>query len=76
MNLVNGSIFMCDLEGRITYWNQGAQRIYGWTKEEVLGQVAHDLLKTKSLQSLDEIRAQFWRQKTGKANSCTPGGLS
>lgn len=59
MDLVDGCISMRDLEDRITYWNRGAERIYGWTKEEVLGQVAHDLLKTKSLQSFEEIRTQF-----------------
>ncbi len=53
------SIFMRDLEDRITHWNRGAERIYGWTKEEVLGQVTHDLLKSKSFQSFDDIRAQF-----------------
>jgi PAS domain S-box-containing protein len=60
MDLVNDSIFMRDLEDRITYWNQGAQRVYGWTKEEVLGRViTYDLLKTESSASLEEIRAQL-----------------
>lgn len=32
---------------RITYWNAGAQRIYGFSREEALGQVSADLLQTK-----------------------------
>lgn len=27
-----------DLAGRVTYWNKAAERIYGYTKEEMLGQ--------------------------------------
>ncbi len=32
------AIFMLDPEGRILSWNAGAQRIYGYTQEEILGQ--------------------------------------
>jgi PAS domain S-box-containing protein len=31
---------------RITFWNQGATRRYGWTRDEALGAVAHTLLGT------------------------------
>ena len=47
MNIVNDSVVMRDLEDRITYWNQGAQQIYGWSAPQVLGKVTHDLLKTQ-----------------------------
>ncbi len=32
------ALFMLDLEGRVVSWNPGAQRIYGSSAEEVLGQ--------------------------------------
>jgi diguanylate cyclase (GGDEF)-like protein/PAS domain S-box-containing protein len=40
------AVFMWKLGGEITYWNQGAERIYGWSKEEALGRISHELLNT------------------------------
>ncbi|HEY6189198.1 MAG TPA: PAS domain S-box protein [Pyrinomonadaceae bacterium] len=38
------AILVRDLAGRILFWNKSAERIYGWTQEEVLGKRAGDLL--------------------------------
>jgi two-component system, cell cycle sensor histidine kinase and response regulator CckA len=32
------AVFMMDSEGRVTLWNRGAERIWGYPNEEVLGQ--------------------------------------
>ncbi|MCB1980000.1 MAG: EAL domain-containing protein [Burkholderiaceae bacterium] len=32
------AIIVRDLDHRVTYWNQGAERLYGWSAEEILGQ--------------------------------------
>ena len=34
------AVIATDLEGRITRWNAGATRIFGWTEEEMVGQTA------------------------------------
>lgn len=34
------------MNGVLKYWNRGAQELYGWTAEEAIGNVTHDLLKT------------------------------
>jgi PAS domain S-box-containing protein len=31
------AIIAGDLDHRITYWNKGAERLYGWTAEEIIG---------------------------------------
>src|SRR5271165_4430099 len=59
LDLANDSIFIRDTEDCITYWNQGAQRLYGWSKEEAIGNVTHTLLKTQHPQSLHNINAQL-----------------
>lgn len=50
-------VIICDPESRITYWNSGAERLYGFTKEEAVGRTSHDLLQTRfpvSAQATDE----------------------
>jgi len=38
LDSVRESIIATDLEGRVTYWGKGAQALYGYSAEEVLGQ--------------------------------------
>lgn len=38
------AIAVLDLDGRLLFWNKGAERIYGWTATEVLGQRVEDLV--------------------------------
>ncbi|MCX8118882.1 MAG: PAS domain S-box protein [Desulfobacterota bacterium] len=38
------AISVVDLEGKILYWNEGAEQIYGYRKEEALGKRLSDLL--------------------------------
>src|SRR5215218_7971253 len=49
------AVFTWSSGGRIIYWNEGAQRLYGWSKEEAVGQISHDLLKTIHPFSLAEL---------------------
>jgi PAS domain S-box-containing protein len=38
------AISVVDLEGKVLYWNEGAERIYGYQKEEVMGKRLSDFL--------------------------------
>jgi PAS domain S-box-containing protein len=35
--IVDYAIFMLDLEGRVVFWNRGAERMKGYTAEEIIG---------------------------------------
>ena len=47
-----------DEDGTIRYWSKEAQRIYGWTPQEVLGARTHNLFKTKFPTSLTRIEKE------------------
>ena len=42
LDLASDAIMVCDLEGRIQYWNHNAQRIYGWTAPQAVGGLASE----------------------------------
>src|SRR3954447_12074460 len=50
-------VLIRNLAGEIVFWNTGAQRMYGWQKEEALGRVSHKLLQTVHPEPPEEIKA-------------------
>ena len=56
LDLANDTIMVRDLNDTITYWNQGAQRLYGFSSEEAVSQCIHNLLNTEFPQPLKEIK--------------------
>lgn len=59
IDLANDTIAIRDLSNKITYWNTGAQKLYGWTKEEAIGENVHTLLQTHFLVSSAAIDQQL-----------------
>jgi PAS domain S-box-containing protein len=47
LDLTHDAIFVRDRNDVITYWNAGAEKLYGWPRKEALGRKANALLKTK-----------------------------
>jgi PAS domain S-box-containing protein len=65
LDLTHDAIFVRSNDSRVLYWNRGAERLYGWTKEEARDKTTHSLLQTEFPIPLPEILSQavstgFW----------------
>ena len=61
LELAHDAIFVWDPDGRITYWNAGAERTYGFTRAEAIGRTGHQLLHTEFTEPLADITATMSR---------------
>jgi PAS domain S-box-containing protein len=61
LELTHDTIFVRDMDDVITYWNRGAQELYGWPAEKAIGRVSHQLLQTVYPVPLDNLRAELMR---------------
>src|SRR6187551_3346848 len=58
METVNLGVFLTrDRDGTIRFWSEGCARLYGWTAEDAVGRVSHDLLRTQFPVPLSKIEA-------------------
>ncbi|MBD2448680.1 PAS domain S-box protein [Nostoc sp. FACHB-152] len=53
LELTYEAIIVRDQQGAITYWNRGAETMYGWQREEAIGRVTHSLLQTQTPAGID-----------------------
>lgn len=53
IDISTDGIFVCDLKNRILFWNQGAERLYGWRADEILKKKANKLFYKKSSSQLE-----------------------
>ncbi len=56
LDLANDAVLVRDADNRLTYWNKGAERLYGWTSGEALGKSAPELFRTEFPVPLSDIR--------------------
>ena len=59
LDLTHDTVFVRDANNVITFWNRGAERLYGWTREEAVGQVSHHLMQTIFPAPLEKITAEL-----------------
>ncbi len=64
MDHVGQAVMMIDANGKICFWNKAAEKLYGWTKEEVFGRHIVDLSIEDS--SREEVESDLKRLVAGE----------
>jgi two-component system sensor kinase FixL len=64
LDLTHDAIFVRDTNDVITYWNHAAEELYGWTKQEAVGKVSHQLMQTIFPAPVEEVSAEL--RRTGR----------
>lgn len=78
LDLAHDAVLFRGLDGRILFWNRGAKDLYGWTVEEAVGKISHDLLQTKFPEPLEKIEVviQETREWEGELKHISREGRS
>ena len=50
------AITVCDMDDSVVYWNKGAENLYGWTEQEMVGHNLHEKLHPEITQELSDAR--------------------
>ena len=59
IELAHDAILMRDSVSRVTFWNKGAEELYGWSSQKALGRISHTLLRTRFPGSRAEVDASL-----------------
>ncbi|MGK7949032.1 MAG: PAS domain S-box protein [Xenococcaceae cyanobacterium] len=57
IDIASDAIFVRDLSNRILFWSRGAERMSGWTKEEIINRVAQEIFDRESSSQLEQALA-------------------
>src|SRR5215469_1890367 len=58
LELAHDAIIVRGPTDEVTFWSRGAEETYGWTREEALGRVTHELLRTDFPKPLAELMGE------------------
>ena len=61
LDLTHDTVFVRDARDLITFWNRGAQELYGWTATEAVGRMTRELLQPQFPVPLADILAELHR---------------
>ncbi len=66
LELATEAIMVRDMRGTLLFWNSGAEALYGWRREEILGKSIHQVLKTRFPKDFRDVEHAL--AQTGKWN--------
>jgi PAS domain S-box-containing protein len=58
--LDSAQVFVRDMESRVVFWPRGAEKLYGFTTQEALGILSHDLFHTQFPEPLEVIEKKLF----------------
>ena len=66
LDLSREAILVWEFRGAIEFWNEGATKLYGYSREDVIGKVSHELLATTHPKGIRAVlveleRSGHWR---------------
>ena len=59
LDMAAAPVIMCDEDDQITYWNKGAEAVYGWNEHEAMGQHITELLHSVLPEPIQNIKTQL-----------------
>jgi PAS domain S-box-containing protein len=68
LELATEAILVRDLNGLLLFWNSGAEALYGWKREEVLGKPIHEVLQTHFPDSNVKIESVLAKEGSWEGN--------
>jgi PAS domain S-box-containing protein len=61
LDLTHDTVMARDQNDAVTYWNRGAEQLYGFGREEILGKTSREVLQTVYPVSLEDITGAMLR---------------
>jgi PAS domain S-box-containing protein len=76
LDLASEAIMVRDLQGNLKFFNTGAETLYGWKRDEVIGKNVHELLQTIYPRPISEIMEAISKSGRwdGNLTQCTKQG--
>jgi len=68
LELASEAIIVRDFDGIIQFWNGGAEALYGWRREDAIGQDLHRMLRTVFPGSRAEVEGELAQKKNWQGN--------
>jgi PAS domain S-box-containing protein len=68
LELATEAIIVRDFKGAIRFWNTGAEALYGWRSDEVVGQNIHHLLRTVFPVSKEDAEGALHSKRSWQGN--------